>query len=69
MKSWKPEVFVQGKWSRNALVFATEAEAFSAACALMDRWILVDDARAVEVDEPVRHAWVNGEVKHVEQAP
>jgi hypothetical protein len=22
--SWKPEVFVEGKWSRNALVFATK---------------------------------------------
>lgn len=67
--SFKPEVFVQGKWSRNGLVFATEAEAFASACTLMDRWMLVEDARAVAVDEPVRHVLVNGELKHVEKAP
>jgi hypothetical protein len=63
MSSWKPEVLVAGngdKWSRNGLVFATEQEAFENARALMSRWMLVTDFRAVEVDEPVNYAWVDG---------
>lgn len=53
--SWKPEVFVEGKWSRNGLVFATEAEAAQSARDLMWRWMNVQDHRAVEVDEPVNY--------------
>ena len=53
---WKPEVFVEGKWSRNGLVFATEAEALASARELMDRWMNVRDARAIEVvGEPATH--------------
>jgi hypothetical protein len=63
--SWKPEVFVQGKWSRNGLVFATEQEAADSARNLMYRWILVEDSRAVEVDEPVNYRWRDGQLEHV----
>jgi len=53
---WKPEVFVEGKWARNALVFATEPEALASARELMDRWMNVRDARAIEVvGEPATH--------------
>jgi hypothetical protein len=55
--SWKPEVFVEGKWSRNALVFATKEEAEANAKDLMMRWFAVQDSRAVEVDEPVNHTY------------
>jgi hypothetical protein len=55
--SWKPEVKVDGKWSRNALVFATQIEAEKNALDLMGRWMLVEDSRAVEVDEPVNYSY------------
>jgi hypothetical protein len=67
--SWKPEVFVEGKWSRNGLVFATEQEAKDSARDLMMRWFAVEDSRAVEVDEPVRHTYVDGQLGHVEKTP
>lgn len=56
--SWKPEVLVEGKWSRNGLVFATEQEANDSAYDLMMRWMAVNDHRAVEVDEPVNYSYV-----------
>jgi hypothetical protein len=55
--SWKPEVFVEGKWSRNGLVFATQKEAEENAADLMMRWFAVQDSRAVEVDEPVNSTY------------
>jgi len=60
--SWKPEVLVHGQWSQNALVFATEDEAKESANDLMNRWLLVEDCRAVEVDEPVNYALVDGDL-------
>jgi hypothetical protein len=64
MTSWKPEVLVHGKWSRNALVFATEQEARENAYDLMMRWFAVDDYRAVAVDEPVTHSYAGGTLAH-----
>jgi hypothetical protein len=59
---WKPEVYVEGMWSQNSLVFATQAEAEMEAYALLMRWTLCEKSRAVEVDEPVNavrneHGW------------
>ena len=51
--SWAPEVFVEGKWSRNQLRFATEQEARDNAQNLMMRWTLVEEYRATEATEPV----------------
>jgi hypothetical protein len=45
---WKPEVFVEGKWSRNSLVFATQDEAERNARDLFMRWTMCSDSRAVE---------------------
>ena len=61
--SWKPEVLVSGKWSRNGLVFATQKEAHDNALALSDRWYMVDDVRSVEVDDPVNYRWVDGKLE------
>jgi hypothetical protein len=59
---FKPEVLVGGQWSRNSLVFATEAEALASAKELMDRWMSVTEARVVEVvGEPATHAFVTDE--------
>jgi hypothetical protein len=58
--SWAPEVMVignGGKWSRNALRFATKDEATASACNLAMRWTMVEDFRATEADEPVNYRW------------
>jgi len=60
--SWKPEVKVNGQWSRNALVFATEEEATASAQDLFNRWLTTAGYRAVEVDEPVNYALVDGKL-------
>jgi hypothetical protein len=64
---WKPEVHVDGQWSRNALVFATEAEALANAKALMWRWFAVTECRAVEVDatHKVNYAFIDGKLVEV----
>ena len=65
MNTWKPEVKVAGngeKWSQNGLVFATRHEALQSARALMDRWLLVVDCRAVPSDHPVKYSIVNNEL-------
>lgn len=67
--SWKPEVQIVNngdKWSRNGLVFATEAEATNSARDLMMRWFAVTDCRAVESDEPVNYTYHNHELKAVD---
>lgn len=69
--AWKPEVMVAGepgKWHRNALVFATEKEAKENAEALAWRWLAVNEWRAVEVEEPVNYAWVEGKLVEVKAA-
>ena len=58
--SWAPEVFVEGRWSRNALRFATEAEAKASASALFGRWWLTEGYRATEDDEQPNYRLENG---------
>lgn len=53
---WKPEVYVERKWTQNQLVFATEKEAARYAYDLFQRWTLCEDSRAVEVDGAVVNA-------------
>lgn len=59
-KSWKPEVLVDGKWSSNALRFATKEEAEGSVRELMSRWWVPDDGRASESDDPVNYRFVDG---------
>lgn len=54
-KSWKPEVFVDNEWAQNNCAFATKEEAEASAFDLMSRWMLVQDYRAVESDQPVNY--------------
>lgn len=58
--SWKPEVYVEGGWSSNALRFASEGEAASYAADLFRRWTLSEHHRAAESNEPVNAAWHDG---------
>lgn len=55
VKSWKPEVEVDGKWSTNALRFATEAEAARSASDLFSRWLLTTGHRAAPSEDPVNY--------------
>lgn len=57
--SWKPEVFLEGKWSCNGLVFATEKEAADNARDLLMRWFVPTDSRAVESTDPVNYRYVD----------
>lgn len=68
--SWRPEVIADnsGKWTPNALRFATKAEAEANVAALAERWLLVTDTRVVECDEPVNYQWVEGKLVRVEGA-
>ncbi len=55
--NYKPQVFVQGAWAGNSLVFATREEAQSNADHLMSRWMLVEKTRVIESAEPVNYHW------------
>jgi hypothetical protein len=61
--SWKPEVIADssGKWSGNALRFATKEEAEAYVSDPFMRWTAVRETRVVEVpDEPVTYVMRNG---------
>ena len=57
--SWVAEVIADssGKWTRNALRFATEAEAKGWVADLYARWTMVRQTRVVESEDPVNHSW------------
>ena len=63
--SWAPEVYVEGRWSRNQVRFATREEAEADAYALMMRWTMVMDSRATEAEEPVNYRFVDGRAEPV----
>jgi hypothetical protein len=58
--SYRPMVYVQGEWAGNGLRFATHEEANESACGLMYRWMLVENCRVDESEEPVNYALVDG---------
>ncbi len=63
--SWSPQVIADrgGKWTGNALRFATRLEADAYVHDLMMRWTAVTGWRSIEVDDPVTHVWVDGRAK------
>jgi hypothetical protein len=60
--SFMPEVIAgsSGKWSGNALRFATREEAEANVQDLMMRWFAVTETRVVESDDPVNYRYVDG---------
>ena len=66
-KSYKPEVIADGsgKWSSNALRFATRGEAAEYVWNLKSRWTLVTQTRVVESDDPVTAEWTSAGTKHL----
>jgi len=65
-KSYKPEVLVDGKWSTNALRFATAEEAFGSMMLLRMRWWVPTDGRATESEDPVNYRFENGRDVRIE---
>lgn len=65
--SFKPEVIADssGKWSGNALRFATHAEAEAYVKDLFYRWSLVTDTRVIESEEPVNYSWSDGRLTSI----
>lgn len=65
--SYKPEVKTIGdaRWYGNALRFASEAEAAGNVANLADRWLLVEDTRVVESDDPVNYKWTENGLEAV----
>jgi hypothetical protein len=63
--SFKPEVIADssGKWTGNALRFATREEAEAQVLDLMMRWTSVHDTRVVESDDPVNYRYVDGRLE------
>jgi hypothetical protein len=65
--SWKPEVIADksGKWTGNAVRFATREEADEYVEDLMYRWLAVTGWRTVKSNDPVNYRWVNGKLEAV----
>ena len=65
--SWLPEVIADssGKWSGNALRFASESEARAYVKDLEWRWTSVRDTRVVESGDPVSHRWHDNRLEPV----
>jgi len=53
--SYKTEVLVGGKWSTNAVRFATRKEAQAAGRELLCRWFVPTDSRAAKSTDPVNY--------------
>jgi hypothetical protein len=68
--SWKSEVIADssGKWSSNALRFATREEAEANVQGLMMHWFAVRETRVVECDDPVNHRYIEGRLESLAPA-
>jgi len=69
--SYKTEVIADasGKWTGNALCFATYEEAKAYVADLFSRWTMVTKTRVVESTEPVNYHWVNGKLERIDNVP
>lgn len=61
-KSFAPEVIADssGKWSGNALRFASREEAEANVQDLYSRWTMVSQTRVVESEDEPNYQWVDG---------
>jgi hypothetical protein len=69
-KSYAPQVIADssGRWSGNALRFATHAEAWANVNDLYARWTLVRDVRVIESDDEPAHTFIDGKLGFIEKA-
>lgn len=68
--SYRPEVIADsgGKWTSNAVRFATKEEADAYVLDLGLRWTSVRRTRVVECDRPVNYRWVDGRLSFIKKA-
>lgn len=59
-------VLVHGEWCGNALRFATCDEAESNARDLFSRWLLTEDCRVDESEDPVNYRWIDGKLEETQ---
>lgn len=67
MKSYAPQVIADstGKWTGNALRFATYEEAEANVSDLKARWMLVRETRVIESDDEPNYRYVDGRLQHI----
>lgn len=67
--SYAPEVIADsgGKWSGNALRFATEEEAQIYVADLQRRWFLVTETRVIPSSDPVNYEIKDGRISPLNQ--
>lgn len=61
--SWKPEIKVHGEndFHTNALRFATKDESDQYALDLFRRWMMANEYRSTQCDDPVNYKWESGQ--------
>jgi hypothetical protein len=64
--SFKYEVEVDGKFSGNAVRFATKEEADFGGRELLSRWFVPTDYRVVESDDEVNYVVKDGRIERIE---
>lgn len=69
MGSWKCEVYVQGEWNGNSMVFATREEAEAYGHELLSRWMQPTDSRAVEATGPATYVFRDGRAQPLVAPP
>jgi len=68
MSAYKPEILVNGTWSRNGCTFQTYEEALASAKHIYSRWMLAEDFRAAESDETPNYEWTDSGLKLLKPA-
>ena len=63
--SFKPQVFAEGEWCGNGLVFETREEAEQNAKDLLSRWYVPIDSRAIESDEIPNYRYVDHQLVEI----
>lgn len=65
MSSFKAEFLVDGRWSTNAVRFATEAEAKAYASDLFMRWTQPTDRRVEPSDDPPNYCYEQNKLEPI----
>lgn len=64
---WVAEMFVEGKWSRNAIVLPSKKQAEAYARDLFSRWTMPTDKRVKRVAQAPNYEWTSEGLKALEE--
>lgn len=67
-QGWVAEMFVDGAWSRNAIVLPSKKQAEAYASDLFSRWTMPTDKRVKRVAQPPNYEWTSEGLKALPQA-